>query len=141
MKCILPVCVCAHPCACTYFTSLRKAYNHRSCFFFTDPVAAICILSLERGEGKREGKEYSLSLTSPRGEGKPHLFSPQQGSGGTVTVCAILPLQKVLPHSACGWKWAQEGQVCLILPSVSRLISHYSQLYNVITAQIYSSKL
>lgn len=63
------------------------------------------------------------------------LFSPEQGFGGTRTVDAILHLHRagyVMPVLGTGpWR----GRFAPPAQSLSRLISHFSQLYNIITAQ------
>lgn len=107
-------------------------------------MAAIWILSLGRWEGKWEGKGHPFSLLNltKRGVGScSQLFRPEQGFGGTQTVHAIFHLHRaghVMPVVGTG---PRRGRFAPPALSLSRLISHYSQLYNVITAQICSSNL
>lgn len=138
------LCVCAHLHAYTHNLLLWKGIQPSEPFFH-----CLCSSYLDFKLGKRGRKmggervpPLSLfNLTKRGGESCSQLPSPEQGLGGTLTVYAVLHLQRAGPCSACGWNWAQEGQVCPLSPSLSRLISHYSLLYNVIAAQICSSKL
>lgn len=141
------MCVCARTCTHTQFTSLERNTTIRTIFFFTACVAATWILSQGRGEGKWEGKGCPRSLfnlTRRGGESCSQLFGPEQRFGGTLTVHAILRLQRAgrLVVLVAGIGPRRDRFVpAPPSPSLNRLISHHSQLYNVITAQICSSKL
>lgn len=135
--------VCAHTCRHTPFISLDRNTAIRNISFFTASVAALWILILRRQGGKWEGTGYPFSLfilTRRGGESCSQLFSPEQGFGGTRTVHTISSLHRagyVMPVLGTGPRRGRFGPPAL---SLSRLISHYSQLCNTITAQICSSK-
>lgn len=131
------LCVCAH----TQFTSLERNTTIGT-IFFTASVTAIWILNLGRGEGKWEGKGYPFSLfnlTRRGGESCSQLFSPEQGFGGTLFMQFCICKKQGLVVLVAGIGPGR-GRFAPSL-SLSRLFSHYSQLYNVIAAQICSSKL
>lgn len=122
-----------------YFSG--QEYSHKKYFFFH----CLCgsYLDLGRQEGKWEGNGYPISVfsLSRRGGGScSQLFTPEQGFGGTRTVHTTFHLHRaghVMPVLGAGHRRGRFGPPAL---SLSRLISHYSQLYNIITVQICSSK-